>query len=175
MKFTEERKKKHSEMAKRLGFGKWMVGKKHTQQAKDKVSRANKGKKKPLGFRIGSKHSEETKKKLSLSKLGEKNPMWDGGTTKERKRIQNSKEYKLIRKACFERDNFTCLWCGIRSGNGKRIILNADHIKPFADYPELRFALDNLRTLCIDCHRKTDTYGTRIKQYRLRQLGADEK
>jgi hypothetical protein len=61
-----------------------------------------------------------------------------------------SPESKLWREAVFKRDNYTCQNCGIR-GN----YLEADHIKPFAYFPELRFELSNGRTLCKNCHNKT--------------------
>lgn len=35
------------------------------------------------------------------------------------------------------------------------IEIEADHIKPWAYYPDLRYELDNGRTLCLKCHRKT--------------------
>lgn len=90
-------------------------------------------------------------------------PNWRGGISPENMRIRSSQEYKLWRKAVFERDNYTCRFCGARNGNGKTIILHADHIKPFAFFPELQFDIGNGRTLCIDCHRKTDTYGAKRK------------
>ncbi len=84
---------------------------------------------------------------------------WRGGTSTSYQLIRGSKEYKLWRKAVFERDNYTCIWCG------KRGYLNADHIKPFSLYPELRFAIDNGRTLCRDCHKSTDTFAHKIYNY----------
>lgn len=42
-----------------------------------------------------------------------------------------------------------------------------DHIKPFAYYPDLRFELSNGRTLCIDCHKKTDTYFYKISKQKM--------
>lgn len=85
---------------------------------------------------------------------GERGYNWRGGLTDKTKAIRNSTEYKLWRNAIFERDNYTCRFCGQHGGD-----MEADHIKPFALFPELRFAIDNGRTLCIDCHRTTDTYG----------------
>lgn len=93
-----------------------------------------------------------------VGQKGEKNHFWRGGIYPEHRRIRNTVEYRLWREAIFERDNYTCVWCGLRSAKGVKAILNADHIKPFAHYPELRFALDNGRSLCIECHKKTDTY-----------------
>ncbi len=100
--------------------------------------------------RLGWKPSPSFKRRASLRMKGERNPSWKGGVSKVHQRIRNSLEYKIWRKAVFERDNFTCRFCGIRGGE-----LNADHIKPFAYFPELRFAIDNGRTLCVKCHRTT--------------------
>src|SRR3990167_11383697 len=67
------------------------------------------------------------KGKPYLKIRGENHHGWKGGITSENHKIRGSLEYKLWRKAVFERDNWTCIWCGQR---GSR--LNADHIKPFA-------------------------------------------
>jgi len=90
--------------------------------------------------------------------------LWKGGVTSINKSIRSSLQYKLWRESVFKRDNFTCVWCGSKSGDGKTVALNADHIKPFSLFPELRFAIDNGRTLCLDCHKKTDTYFYKINK-----------
>lgn len=75
--------------------------------------------------------------------------------------IRKSKEYREWRHKVFGRDKFTCQTCGVHSGLGFRVELVADHIKPFCDYIELRFDVNNGRTLCKECHYKTPTYGRR--------------
>lgn len=158
------------------------TGKKHTLETKNKISAKNinpseetrlkmscSQKKKPKIF--GIKHSEETKKKIGFVHLGRKHteetknkqrganhPGWKGGITNENTRIRNSEEYKIWRKAVYQRDNYTCVWCG---GRGER--LNADHIKPFSLFPELRFEISNGRTLCVSCHKTTKSYGNKHK------------
>jgi 5-methylcytosine-specific restriction endonuclease McrA len=71
---------------------------------------------------------------------------------------RNHYEMKDWRKAVFQRDNYTCKKCGKRGGK-----LNADHIKSYALFPDLRWSLKNGRTLCVDCHKKTPTYARNIK------------
>lgn len=84
---------------------------------------------------------------------GQRHWNWQGGITKPHNQIRVSLEYKLWRRAVLERDNYTCRFCGQHGGK-----LCVDHIKPFAMYPELRLAIDNGRTLCHECHKKTPTY-----------------
>lgn len=101
-----------------------------------------------------SKSHVENLKKSHIGKVGSLSSNWKGGITKESFKIRNSKEYKCWRLKVFERDNYKCVLCGYDKGN----ILQADHIKPFAYYPELRLDISNGRTLCKPCHEKTDTY-----------------
>ena len=149
-----------------------------TEEHKRKIGTSNKGKKRSLeerkrmstsakkrgltGF-LGKRKSKKTREKLSIIAIqqwrdgqfgrGNKSHSWKGGITPINKVIRTSVEYKLWRTAVFIRDNRTCIWCGSKNN------IEADHIKPFCIFPELRFAIDNGRTLCHDCHRKTDTYG----------------
>ena len=149
--------KKHREnLAKSLKGNKNSVGIKRTKEHKEAIAKAN------ILRNTGKKQTAEHIAKRVKKMLGKNNPAWKGGITPINIKIRMSKEYKLWRKAVFERDNYTCIWCGARSGNGKAVILNADHIKPFSLFPELRFAIDNGRTLCEDCHKKTDTFGWKI-------------
>ena len=101
----------------------------------------------------GKSRSLEARKKASISMRGSNNPAWKGGITGKNKTLRRSLEYRLWRESVFKRDNFTCIWCGKHG-----VELNADHIKQFAYFPELRFAIDNGRTLCIPCHKTTDTF-----------------
>lgn len=63
-------------------------------------------------------------------------------------------EDRLWRKSIFERDSYTCQNCRQRGGK-----LQAHHIVPYRESPELRHDLNNGITLCFDCHKKTETYG----------------
>lgn len=67
-----------------------------------------------------------------------------GANAEERKTY----EYKKWRNAVIERDG-RCVECGSKES------LVAHHIKPFADYPELRTEISNGVTLCRKCHIET--------------------
>lgn len=73
---------------------------------------------------------------------------------------------KEWRKKVFDRDNYTCQMCPTPKRGVK---LHADHIKPFTFYPELRFDVNNGRTLCIPCHKKTETYAGRVHSWKKNQ------
>jgi hypothetical protein len=84
------------------------------------------------------------------NKIGKNNPKWRGGITKNRKREMSTNKYKKWRLDIFIRDNYTCVFCGKRGGN-----LEADHIKPWSKFKDLRYDINNGRTLCRKCHITT--------------------
>ena len=111
----------------------------------------------PSGVYKHKPHSEEAKRKMRKNhppQMGRKNPNWRGGTTPKNKIIRCSIESRLWRESVFAKDNWTCQKCGARNGNGKEICLHPHHIKNFAEYPELRFAIDNGITFCKKCHEE---------------------
>lgn len=85
-----------------------------------------------------------------------------------KKIIRGCFEYRRWRSDVFTRDDFTCQFCGIRGGK-----LEADHFpKQFSDILD-EYAIKNIsdatscielwninngRTLCHECHVKTDNY-----------------
>mgnify|MGYP001611181653 CR=1 FL=1 len=156
-----------------LGKIPWNKGKPHKKETIIKMSESKMGHKNKM---FGKKHSEETKRKIGEKSAGripseetrrkmsyvrkrdrEKNHLWKGGINDLNDTIRKSLEYKLWREAVFKRDDFVCQVCFKRGGE-----INADHIKQFAYYPELRFDINNGRTLCVSCHKKTDTYSRKL-------------
>ena len=146
-KSSEATKKKLSDSAIKRGIKPSFEGRKHTQETKDKISRAFKGR-----F-VGSKSSS-----------------WKGGITPITSQIRACFKYRQWRSDIFTRDDFSCVLCGARSGKGERVFLEADHYpKMFSvifqenNITSLEEALaceefwniNNGRTLCKICHNKT--------------------
>ncbi len=106
-------------------------------------------------FKKGLKHTEEWKKNHSKKMKGENHPNWQGGITPLNKLLRNSAMYQIWRNAVFLRDNFTCQNPNCEFCNNKMgVLLNAHHIKSFADYPELVFRVDNGIAYCAEFHLK---------------------
>ena len=122
-----------------------MLGKRHSPETLLKM----KGKKRTL----------EHCKRQSARQRGPNTNLWRGGISPQNEIERKSLQYKLWRAEVFKRDNWTCQICFIRG-----VEIHADHIKKFSDYPELRFEVSNGRTLCVPCHKSTDTYGVNKKK-----------
>jgi 5-methylcytosine-specific restriction endonuclease McrA len=115
-----------------------------SQEIKDKISKANKGKLCP-----------------SKGRRGEKSSRWKGGRSTLTHKIRTSLPYLKWRSDVYKRDGWTCQTCGFR-GHGRDI--EAHHIIPMSEIikgiTELEtamsltklFDVDNGVTLCKSCH-----------------------
>jgi len=103
-------------------------------------------------YNFGKKRTEEVKIKISATKQGIDKENWKEfkNTTSRRQRIIFK---NIMQQQILERDNYTCQLCGIKGGT-----LHVDHIQSWSDYVELRFSMDNCRTVCVNCHYKI-TFG----------------
>ncbi len=146
---TDEIRKNISEATKKQ----WKLGKlkgcpkgrKHTQEAKKRMSETHKS----LGTRPpiyrGEKHYFFGKGYLIK---GENNPNWQGGKSFEPYGLDWTDDLKdSIRK----RDNYICQLCGIHQDE-LNYKLSCHHI----DYDKDNLNPDNLITLCRNCHTKTN-------------------
>jgi len=110
----------------------------------------NQSKSQKKRFENPEERERATKLLRSLERArGEKSGGWRGGVSTENEKQRKSIQFRLWREAIFARDNWVCQDCFIR---GKK--LHPHHIKHFAKFPELRFAIDNGISLCVDCHKK---------------------
>lgn len=127
----------------------------------------NKGVKGQIAWNKGLKTPQESIEKMRLTKTGipsyrkglpfpqgggKNHWNWKGGIADENRVIRQSVQYKNWRLEVLQRDRFTCVKCGYRSC--KRRDVRVDHIKPFCEFPDLRFIVSNGRTLCIPCDLK---------------------
>ena len=113
--------------------------------------------------------------------LGEKNPGWKGGRLTWVNRVRRSGQYQFWRRSVFERDNYACVQCSKRGGR-----LEADHIRAFSGVLDdhgitsldeaiactALWDVNNGRTLCCACHRKTSTFGAKSAKNRDLEKGA---
>lgn len=145
-----------------------------TKEHKLNLSKSLKGK------NTGSNNSMarlDVRIKVSEAQRGEKSHNWKGGKRKITLILRDCFKYRIWRKEIFIRDNYTCVICKKRGG-----VIQADHfpiqmalvidkliqeqglddiIKKALKYGPL-WDINNGRTLCKLCHKKTETYGKNI-------------
>ncbi|MDG2980898.1 HNH endonuclease [Latilactobacillus curvatus] len=82
--------------------------------------------------------------------------MLDTSTREARTHFYNSQSWRELRADALERDHYECLWCKAdgKVTSNQSAVLEVDHIKELEFYPECALDIDNLRTLCKDCHNK---------------------
>mgnify|MGYP003801148759 CR=1 FL=1 len=144
---TEETKKKLSLAGKRRIV---------SEETKKKIREANLGEKSHF-WKGGCEYikkgklvwTKEMREHIGNFHKGEKSKHWKGGITPENEKQRKSIEYKLWRKACFERDNFTCKKTGVSGG---RLVVH--HINNFSEFPELRTSIENGITLSQESHKE---------------------
>lgn len=128
----------------------WNKGVPMSSEAKEKLSKTNKGKK----HNDALKDYQERFGSWNKGLLGKNATNWKGGIT-PLNIIERKKFAYTVRKLVLERDGKKCTICG----SDKK--LQVDHIQPWSEYVEGRFDINNCRTLCMGCHYQI-TFGRKM-------------
>jgi 5-methylcytosine-specific restriction endonuclease McrA len=105
----------------------------------------------------------------SCAKKEENNLNWKGENANRRLQtmVRTMKESKVWKKNILERDNYTCQECNIKGAHFHihhktplALIIKKHNLKITTDARKCSelWDEDNGITLCIECHKKTDTY-----------------
>lgn len=79
--------------------------------------------------------------------IGPLHPSFKHGKSRSNPRAgRRAAKLRAWSRLVMERDGFRCQTCG----SNRR--LHAHHLKAFADFPRLRYVVENGKTLCEDCH-----------------------
>lgn len=109
---------------------------------------------------------------MSNNIIGSKSPLWMGGKTEKQKLIRGNSKMSAWRNSIFERDNYTCQFCGKHGGK-----LNAHHIVPVSIDCNKIYNINNGITLCVVCHKRAHRIGTIENRifigYRLKYASTD--
>lgn len=139
------------------------LGRKVSQETRDKISNALTGKPQPK--LQGRPVPDATKAKIRAALVGRfvgpDNPNWRGGTSP---RDWKTTRYKEFLRAVWARARGACEECGRRAQDGK---LEVHHKVSWIAAPLFRYAPDNGILLCSPCHRKHDARPASHKTKRL--------
>ena len=97
---------------------------------------------------------------INVNKKGSGNPMWNNGSSFEPYSIDWT---NTLKTAIRERDKYICQICKEKQGNR---IFAVHHI----DYNKKNSNPNNLITLCIKCHAKTNINRVKWQEY-LKKIG----
>ena len=119
------------------GIPSHLKGTKFSQSYKDKISGGTKrGMARPEVKEKMKKAFCRFREEGTFAK--ENNPAWKGGT------VGYYKQQALIR------DHFTCRICNLYDPE----IMEVDHIKPTCKFPELEKDINNMQSICPNCHTR---------------------
>lgn len=140
--------KKRPEHSKFMKNNNPFKGKIHSEKTKEVMRNLSIGR--PSG-NLGNKYSEYTKQimsEMAKKRILELNGNWRGGKS-------------VAKRRALERDNFKCRICG----EDDIVVLEVDHILPKSTHPQIMYDIDNLMTLCANCHIRKTKYERKTKAY----------